>query len=170
MLCTLDDYAIQNHADTIRNAAFAPTRSVTQSKLYVYLCHVLTCEPAQQLESNTVQDCYVLVDFDELCRCMDHPPRHGQVQGQSQLARTHPLAGAGVQALLDLRVCPKLGLQQRMNTGQVLRHLRKKKVKLTNSEIGASISLCKGSGHVNRHAHLPATSMCLCAASSRNMQ
>jgi len=54
MLCTLDDFAIQNHADTIRNAAFAPTSSVTQSKLYVYPCHVLTCEPAQQLESNAV--------------------------------------------------------------------------------------------------------------------
>lgn len=129
MLCTLDDFAIQNHADTIRNQAFAPTRSVTQSKVYVYLCHMLTCESAQQLESNAVP-CLLCADlvslhFGEPCRCKDRLPRSGQVQGRSQLARAHPLAGAGVQAqaLLGLNLSPKPGLQQRMDGGQVLRHM-----------------------------------------------
>jgi hypothetical protein len=70
-------------------------------------------------------DCHVLIDFDGPCRCKDRLPRKGKVGGQSQLVRVHPLAGAGMQALLDLRVPPKPGLQQQMDGGQVLRHLLK---------------------------------------------
>ena len=70
-------------------------------------------------------DCHVLVDIDEPYRCKDRLPRNGQVRGQSQMARRHPLAGAGVQALLDLRAPTKPGLWQPMDGGQELRHLLK---------------------------------------------
>ena len=70
-------------------------------------------------------DCHVLVDFDEPRRCKEHPPRNGKVRGQSQMARAHPLAGAGLQALLDLRVPPIPGLHQQMDGGQMLHHLLK---------------------------------------------
>ena len=46
-------------------------------------------------------DCHVLVDVDEPYRFKDHLPRIRQVQGQSQMARAHPPAEAGVQTDRD---------------------------------------------------------------------